>query len=628
LIKKVKAEGMPMQQPDTGISDRHNDYRFRCPQDLVRRQAKIRRILLVGQCTADHIRLFFAEMHQIECDFVHIATMGDPNIAPPRPLADYDLQIVILPQDVIMPVHTYCTVNYSDKDAERLRYETSIAEMERLLDWGLRWHRQSGLLTFVANLLVPQQNPVGRFRPRYDLRNPRYYVEKINESLTLYVEGQKNIFMLDLDGIVSTFGKKYIQDDSIWSDSHGAFITNDEYHWFEKLRSGPQKRLEALGPITDYYTIGTDDCYRSVCEEIISMYRSLRQVDMVKLVVIDLDDTAWRGISSEESLSHDFLILGWPTGFIESLAYLKRRGILLAIISKNDLGNATKAWNFAYGKIFPLSNFVSVKINWKPKAENMEEILTETNVLPKSTLFIDDNPAERDAIQSAFPDLRVIGSNPYYLRRILLWSAELEQPLITEESMRRTEMVKSQIERETVRRQISHEEFITSLDLATTINVVRDAGDPRINRMLELLNKTNQFNTTGRTWTLEEFSQNLSEGMEGYTVDVTDKFTKYGLVCVALVRGNSIEQFVMSCRVVGLEVETTTLAAIEAAVASAGFDHILGAAIDTGANLLSRDLYKKAGFSAAAEGWTKNLGGTIRPDTALAHSKEPTADGG
>lgn len=616
-----------MQPPDSRITETHDDYRFRCPRDLFRNHAKIRRILLVGQCTADHIRLFMAEMHQIECDFVHIATMGDPDIAPPRPLTDYDLQIVILPQDVIMPVHTYCTATYADKDAERLRFETSIAEMERLLDWGLRWHRQSGLLTFVANLLVPQQNPVGRFLPRYDLRNPRHYVEKINECLTLHVEAQKNTFMLDIDGIAGTFGKKYIQDDSIWSDSHGGFITNDEYHWFEKIRSGPHKRLEFLGPVTDYYTVRTDDCYRSVCEEIISMYRSLNQVDTVKLVVIDLDDTAWRGVFSEDSLSHEFLTLGWPTGFVESLAYLKRRGILLAIISKNDLENANKAWTFAYGNIFPLSNFVSVKINWKPKADNMEEILAETNILPKSVLFIDDNPVERDAIQSAFPDIRVIGSNPYYLRRILLWSAELERPLITEESMRRTEMVKSQIERETVRRQISHEEFIASLGLTATIHVVREPSDPKINRMLELLNKTNQFNTTGRTWTLEEISRNLSEGMEGYTVEVTDKFTNYGLVCVALIRGNSIEQFVMSCRVVGLEVETTTLATIEAAIGSAGFDRILAAAIDTDANLLSRDLYKKAGFSAIAGGWAKDLDASIRPNPALGSPKGATTAG-
>ena len=123
-------------------------------------------------------------------------------------------------------------------------------------------------------------------------------------------------------------------------------------------------------------------------------------------------------------------------------------------------------------------------------------------------------------------------------------------------------MVRAQVRREHASRRLSREEFLSSLDLKVHLTRVQGPGDFRFPRAFELLNKTNQFNTTGRRWTTEEIVHGLATGMEIYAFDVADTYTKYGLVGVVIVSGTTVEQFVMSCRVVGLDVELAVVAVL------------------------------------------------------------------
>ena len=178
------------------------------------------------------------------------------------------------------------------------------------------------------------------------------------------------------------------------------------------------------------------------------MLRTIRQTDMVKLVLVDLDDTLWRGVAAEAAEVSSTASEGWPLGFAEALMFLKSRGVLLGIVSKNDEDRVREIWRRIYGTRIRLEDFAAVKINWRPKAENIEEILAEVNLLPNSVVFIDDNPVERAAVKAAFPEIRVLGPNPYLWRRILLWSPETQVATITSESAARTEMVQKQVQRE------------------------------------------------------------------------------------------------------------------------------------------------------------------------------------
>jgi FkbH-like protein len=326
------------------------------------------------------------------------------------------------------------------------------------------------------------------------------------------------------------------------------------------------------------------------------MFRTLQQTDAVKLVVVDLDDTLWRGVAAEgnEIVSHD--TEGWPLGFVEALLYLKKRGVLLAVSSKNDDDRVKALWPHIYGGRMEPSDFAVWKVNWQQKPQNMAEILAAVNLLPKNVLFIDDNPVERIRMAEAFPTMRIIGNDPHSFRRVLLWSSETQVPTITDESARRTEMVQSQVKREGARQTMSEAEFLGSL--APRVNVFRIFGleDLRFLRVLELVNKTNQFNTTAQKWTIKEVAAALNSGTRLYAFEVEDRYTKYGLVGVAFTKGRSVTQFAMSCRVLGLQVEMAALSAILRDIAPQV--KATGDLIKTEANGPARDLWTKMGFRA------------------------------
>jgi FkbH-like protein len=117
-----------------------------------------------------------------------------------------------------------------------------------------------------------------------------------------------------------------------------------------------------------------------------------------------------------------------------------------------------------------------------------------------------------------------------------------------------------------------------------------------MNRALELFNKTNQFNTTGARYTLEQCHQRLTTGYELHVVHAKDRFTQYGLIGGAWVRGNYVEHLVLSCRALGLGIEEALLAQIAHQLAAKGEKTLLGRLVPTEANLACRQVYAKNGF--------------------------------
>ena len=229
------------------------------------------------------------------------------------------------------------------------------------------------------------------------------------------------------------------------------------------------------------------------------------------------------------------------------------------------------------------------------------QAIAEANILPDSVIFLDDNPAERHAIASAFPAVRVISSSHYYWKRILLWSSETQGTAITDESSRRTELIQQKIRRDVQKSDSSPEEFLKGLELKLEFRQIRSTTDSRFTRALELVNKTNQFNTNGRRWSSTDFAS-IAEHNTLLTCTVSDRFSEYGLVAVAMIRGDEIIQIVMSCRVFGLGVEAGFVAfATECVLKSS---KVARATItETSANVPCRDLYKKCGWQRVSDEW-------------------------
>jgi FkbH-like protein len=163
--------------------------------------------------------------------------------------------------------------------------------------------------------------------------------------------------------------------------------------------------------------------------------------------------------------------------------------------------------------------------------------------------------------------------------------------------------VQAQVQRENQRNQMSRDDFLKEAAPSVTMNVIRDSERPRYDRIFELVNKTNQFNTTGRRWTPEDFRGLLASGAAIHTFEVVDKYTDYGLVGVVIVVGDTIEQWVMSCRVLGYQIEEAVMASVVKHVRASGYALVKGSLTETDVNFPCRTLFSKCGFTLGQNGY-------------------------
>jgi FkbH-like protein len=576
------------------------DIEYRCPTDLTITPVQLRRVAVIGACLMTDWPKLIKEMQpDCQCDFMLFNNTQELPKQLPAPIADYDFQLISIPLRPVLPDSSYFRLSYARPEVYETLFLEACQRLRQFLVAAMRWNKEHGILTFVVNFLLPQQNPMGRLLPRHDLRNLVYFVDRLNEVLSEELQKYNNTFLFDFDQIVATFGRKFFQDDIVCITNHNAWLSEFDWKW-------DQQRLDKPVKLGNVYRNNVSLYLRLAWTELLAMYRTIRQIDMVKLVILDVDDTLWRGVGVERADHDEKVIEGWPIGLAEALGHLKRRGVLLALLSKNEEQLLTPVWERVFGRRLALDDFAIRKINWRPKVENFEEILNEANLLPRNVVYIDDNPVERASIKAAFPDARVLGPTPLVWRRVLLWSSETQVPTITAESAARTEMVRAQVERELQRRQLSREEFLATLSLEVGLREFRDVEHPDFPRALELINKSNQFNTSGRRWSRQEFLTALGKRVRLFVFDVEDKFTHYGVVGVIICAGPRIEQFVMSCRVVGLEVEIAAVAALLRIIRADTSEAVATAElIETELNLLARDLWERCGFECKGGQWSR-----------------------
>jgi FkbH-like protein len=567
----------------------HNGSRYRTPVDLQLTPDGGGRFLVVGGCLAQPFPEMGARINPaMRGDFL---LLNNLDVLPPisaEQAAAYEFQIIHLPLRTILG-SAYFRLPHDLAAHEAFLSETE-EYLERFLSNALRLNEERKLTSFVLGFLVPQQNPLGRLQPRYDLRNVMHFIERLNMFVAAQLAKRENAWFVDLDQISSGIGKKLCQDDMVWSYTHGTTLSDgDSDH--------DQQRLEAPGLMQHHYEQRWVEFFEATLHEVFAMARTLHGSDLVKLVVVDLDDTLWRGIAAEGTLG---ILEGWPMGFIETLLILKRRGVLLGIVSKNEETFIRTNWERITQGQISLDDFAAVRINFRSKVVNLAGILADLNLRPQNVVFIDDHPVERAAVQAAIPKVRVLGQHPYYLKRALLWASETQSAAISAESSARTQMVQAQIKRESARRALAPAEFMATLQLQASISRLESTGDLELSRALELLNKTNQFNTSGERHTLESCHRRFEDGHRLYVLQAQDRFTRYGLVAAAWVKAGCIEQMVVSCRVLGLELEDAFLAHI--ACAEAGDDGRLSARLrHTEANMACRTIYSRSGFTQSGD---------------------------
>jgi FkbH-like protein len=569
---------------------------FLFPRDLQVTPTNVRRVLIVGSCLAETYQQIFQHKYpEIKFDYILMNSASDLPDTPPSSIDQYDFQYLQLPLRTIVTDRIITGGRFNDHEFFSEVLSDGCTIIDAMIDAGLAYNKKHGLLTFIANFVVPQMNVVTSLSERGTLKDISVLVRRLNEHLAASVGRFSNAFICDVDALSSSVGKRYFLDDVTGFYSHGAIFGQDA------IDLQPHSRIEPVPPISTFYESKSDEFLNAVFDQALAAYRTVRQIDQVKAVIFDLDNTIWRGQIAEDFRPEQapWPRGGWQNGIWEAIQHIRARGILVAICSKNDLDIVRSYWeNVVQPAFIKLEDFASTKINWKPKPENVLEICREFNLTPKSVVFVDDNPVEREAVRSAVPEIRTFGSNPYLTRRILLWAPEMQVARVTTESAQRETSIRGQIVREQTRAVLSREEFLKSLKCSMKFTIVESGDQPEFARVLELTNKTNQFNTTGKRWTHAEALSFLAEGGRIVAFRVTDKFSEYGLVGAIYVTGQEILQFVMSCRVMGLDVEQAALSQV---VSNMGNNESRGNVYafmkETPSNAPCRDVFVRSGFS-------------------------------
>ena len=326
-----------------------------------------------------------------------------------------------------------------------------------------------------------------------------------------------------------------------------------------------------------------------------------------KLIILDLDDTLWGGIVGD--LGWEKIILGGhdPIGeayldFQRGLKALTNRGILLGIVSKNEETTAIEAINKRPEMFLTLDDFAGWKINWKDKARNIIDLVSELNLGLDSAVFIDDNPIERDRVKAALPEVLVPEwpKDPIFYKQILLGLRCFDAPSISREDSSRTKMYVSERKRQAMEINLgSMEKWLQSLEITVKIEKLSKGDLPRT---AQLLNKTNQMNLSTRRMTEPElYTWAKKPGHELWTFRVSDKFGDSGLTGIISLKiendRGKIVDFILSCRVMGRGVEETMLHTAITQTRTLGLNQVFAEFIPTDRNRPCLEFWKKSEFA-------------------------------
>jgi FkbH-like protein len=452
-------------------------------------------------------------------------------------------------------------------------YETEPAEMAARIEAASGAIRQAiaeaaartaGRLLLVQGIAAPQTSPLGAL----DHRHPIGFFEavaRLDRAAREETARHGHALFVDEEALLSAHGKRRLLDDLVSTYSHHGILA------FEPGAPDAHGREATFG------IAERTELHRILSRAYLDLYEAWRGRRAVKLIVTDLDGTLWPGEIADDDFSFSSgaltvpLMYGRYGGLHQALKILKSRGILLAVASKNDREDVLRKWQpdrvpLGLGvapeetrHYLSPEDFAAIEIGWEPKSEQVRRIAASLGVALDAVAFIDDHPVEREEVREMLPAVFVLGDDMNAVREVLLTSPRFQPLSRTEEAARRTETARAAAAREeAARAEPDRAAFLQTLGVRCTVRRERDAS--RAPRIAELLQRTNQFNTTGRRLSMAEVAELIARpDADVFTLDVSDRFADYGLVGVALVEGARLTCFALSCRAIGLDAETVLL---------------------------------------------------------------------
>jgi len=474
------------------------------------------------------------------------------------------------------PTHVLLAPSAADLGFGELAEDPEGAVAAELQRWRGLWERARGAhgaRVLQHGFVVPDETPLGHLSLR--LAGSRItLVRELNRQLAQAAGDE--ILLVDTERLASRLGKRHWLDPRLWYRARQAVSADG---------------LAMLARETAA-VLAADLGLAARC------------------LVTDLDNTLWGGIVGEDGV--DGIVVGeGPDGeaycaFQDYLAALHRRGIVLAVASKNDREAALAPFAQATGMRLTPEHFAAFVADWRRKPEQIREIAETLGLGLDALVFVDDNPAECAEVASALPEVTTICLDMPVSERVrkLASCVRFELTALSAEDERRQRSYAARAHAAELEASAgSLEDFWRSLRMRAR---VRPLDERSLERAAQLTQKTNQFNLTLRRHSREQIEL-LAGGPRAIcrTLELEDRFASHGLIGLAIVvpAGDDdtalIDTLLLSCRVIGRTAEVHMLSHLSRAALDAGFSRLRGIYVPGPRNALVADLYPRLGFTAS-----------------------------
>jgi FkbH-like protein len=328
-----------------------------------------------------------------------------------------------------------------------------------------------------------------------------------------------------------------------------------------------------------------------------------------KCLVLDLDNTLWSGVIGDDGLAGIVLGQGSAVGeahhavqeFARALAL---RGVILAVCSKNDESNAREPFSLHPQMLLRESDIACFVANWEDKATNIRRIASQLNIGIDSLVFVDDNPFERQLVRSELPMVAVpeLPDEPALWPQCLADAGYFEALAVTAEDRDRTRLYQGNAARENLMSQATDvESYLRTLNMRLQW---RHFDPVDLQRIVQLINKTNQFNLTTRRYVPAEVEAMMAAaGTVTLQLRLVDCFGDNGIIALIIGLPDAhdketliIDTWLMSCRVLGRRVEEASLNLLVQEAEKCGYRRIIGRYVKTEKNGMVKDHYAKLSF--------------------------------
>ena len=434
----------------------------------------------------------------------------------------------------------------------------------------------------VSNFVIPTYSPFGIYESKTEF-GIQEMTQSLNMKIANKIMNEPSLYLYDFNGFVTRYGENNIFD-------YRQFFYGDIKISFNYI---PFLAHDLMGYI----------------KPILGLNR--------KCIVLDLDNTLWGGVVGEDGF--DGIKIGDDSigraylEFQKRLLSLHERGMILAINSKNNFDDAIKVLREHPNMILHEEHFACLKINWNDKVSNMKEIADELNIGLDSMVFFDDDPLNREFIKTRLPQILTIDlpNDPSSFGYILTVINDFNVLKITDEDKKRGKMYLQQRKRtELQKNSLDLEEFLRQLNIEVKIKHADEFTIPRIS---QLTLKTNQFNLTTQRYQEEEIRKfaNDQKKIVG-CARVIDKFGDNGITGVFIINKDNnnewtLDTFLLSCRVIGRNVEYCILNHIIEKAKNEGIKKLKGKFIPTKKNKPSENFLPNFGFKKEGDHWVYSI---------------------